>query len=358
MKNIIQFPQSLNTDDDASTQAAYWVAKMDSERPDRALFKEFLQWKNSDPLHAHAFGELAAIWAAAEKDKMEDITPAEPIALPDTGNSTGQDPLAQYLPFSLKMSVAASLLIGFCLFIMSGLPINPETNLQSLQLVTQVGEQTSTELNDGSELILNTNSHINVQYSEDERSIYLTAGEAHFEVAHNSQRPFKVYTPHGNVRAVGTAFTVNLVNEILSVTVTEGTIAVSSSQTSTRQKDQPLALVDAGHQVNVNNNQPQIKRLDKVEIEKRTAWQKGLLIFDGDSLETVITQISRYTNATIVVTDDSINSVKIGGQFRTSEIQGLLESLYDGFGISAQYTDDNKILLFRADTHKLENPKA
>ena len=344
-------------DDDVSTQAAYWVAKMDSELPSPDLFKKFLQWKDSDPLHASAFGELSAIWAAAEKPKMHGIIAEEQLQYPATDRTTDQSPIAQYLPFSLKISLAASLVIGLCLVVMSGLQINQGAQLQSLQLVTQIGEQKTKKLNDGSELTLNTNSKVNVQYSKNERSIYLTSGEAHFEVAHNSQRPFKVYTPHGNVRAVGTAFTISLANDNLAITVTEGRIAITSSQPSARNKNQPLALVDAGHKVNVSDDHPQIKRIDTVELEKRTAWQKGLLIFDGDSLKSVIEEISRYTDTTIVVTDESINSVKIGGQFRTNEIQGLLESLHNGFGISAHYIDENRVLLFRANPHESKDQK-
>ena len=59
-------------------------------------------------------------------------------------------------------------------------------------------------------ITLNTNSQIQVDYSEKQRNIRLLQGEAHFEVAKDRDKPFHVYAGNGRAQAVGTAFAVYL----------------------------------------------------------------------------------------------------------------------------------------------------
>ena len=94
---------------------------------------------------------------------------------------------------------------------------------------TRIGEQNSITLVDGSVIQLNTDSHIQVNYEKNQRSIVLMAGEAHFEVAKDPSRPFVVKAGDGMVRAVGTAFTVRINPEALKVIVTEGKVALAAA---------------------------------------------------------------------------------------------------------------------------------
>ncbi|MGH1372040.1 MAG: FecR family protein [Cellvibrionaceae bacterium] len=346
MKNLIQFPDSLNADDDAATQAAYWLAKMDSGLASPELFKDFLRWKRANPDNAAAYIELSQVFSEAGHEADMNQTD-KPSIKPTLARDKSSNTQGRYLPFSLRISFAASLVMGLFVLLVAGLPFNSEVQLQTLDLSTQTGEQQSVDLGDGSHVLLNTQSVIKIRFQEHERSVHLISGEAHFDVAHDTKRPFKVYTEHGNVRAVGTAFSINLAHQELAVTVTEGRIAVTSPDTNGRHRNQPLAMVDAGHQVQVSDDTPKITPIDSRAMEKEIAWHHGLLIFDGDSLSSVIAQISRYTDARIVISDDDLGQVKIGGQFRTNEIHGLLESLDAGFGISSQDNGNNTIVLSR-----------
>ena len=59
------------------------------------------------------------------------------------------------------------------------------------------------ELEDGSRVVLDTQSQLRVSYTKSARNIELLEGQAHFEVAKDSQRPFRVYTPTVEIVAVG-----------------------------------------------------------------------------------------------------------------------------------------------------------
>ena len=98
---------------------------------------------------------------------------------------------------------------------------------------TQVGERRVIALKDGSHVHLNTGSTIEVALKKDRRLVRLVKGEAMFEVAHDRQRPFLVDAGSAQMRAVGTAFNVRIRENIVELTVTEGSVAVADQQVRT-----------------------------------------------------------------------------------------------------------------------------
>src|SRR5262249_36863484 len=77
---------------------------------------------------------------------------------------------------------------------------------------------------DGSTIVLNTDTEIDADLARGTRSIKLIRGEAEFEVAKDSRRPFLVYAGDHLVKAVGTAFTVCLRQKNVEVMVSEGVV--------------------------------------------------------------------------------------------------------------------------------------
>ena len=164
----------------------------------------------------------------------EPVMPANPTVMPaQAGISNPQPPTPktwlQNLIAQLKQPKAwAPTLATFALV---AILINTQ---QLNHFETDIGQQASYQLSDGTRITLNTNSELKVDYSQDRRRIYLLRGEAHFDVAKNPQRPFVVYAGEGMVWAVGTAFNVryqhgsdaNSQDNYIDVTVTEGTIKV------------------------------------------------------------------------------------------------------------------------------------
>src|SRR5690606_6030511 len=90
---------------------------------------------------------------------------------------------------------------------------------QPEEYITYVGEQRLVQLEDGSQVRLNTNTRIQVSYSRQTRRIDLLQGEAYFDVSKDPQRPFEVIANHSIVRALGTEFNVSLLNSAVAVDV-------------------------------------------------------------------------------------------------------------------------------------------
>ena len=92
---------------------------------------------------------------------------------------------------------------------------------------TSIGEHSSVNLPDGTGVVLNTNSHIRASYTDKERFILLSRGEAHFSVAEDNSRPLTVHAGNRFIRAVGTAFNVEIGRDnIVEIIVTEGKVLI------------------------------------------------------------------------------------------------------------------------------------
>ena len=69
------------------------------------------------------------------------------------------------------------------------------------------------------------------------------------------------------------------------------------------------------------------------------------MIFAGESLEEVITEITRHTPVKIELTDPSLRTIKIGGQFQAGETDALFFVLETGFGIDVDKVSENYVKL-------------
>src|SRR5207244_12734060 len=86
-----------------------------------------------------------------------------------------------------------------------------------ITLRTGIGERATASLEDGSTVVLNTNSVLEINYSKLRRDVKLIAGQVLFKVAHDTARPFIVAAANHEVVAVGTEFEVRLDGEKMRV---------------------------------------------------------------------------------------------------------------------------------------------
>jgi transmembrane sensor len=244
--------------------------------------------------------------------------------------------------------------------------------------ITAIGEVQEQQLVDGSVLQLNTDSQVQVSFNQGMRKIRLLKGEAHFEVAPDKQWPFQVYAGNGMVKAVGTAFSVRLNPEQVNVVVSEGVVDIASirpsnqNQAHSQQPIQPqsssqakqaaqaapaahkLASLRQGQAADISNHpEPatelgralDIQQIPAPELERKLAWRSGYLVFVGDPLSQVITEISRYTPISIQLASPEMADIRVGGRFKVGELNAMLEVLESSFGLQVSYLDDHRIQL-------------
>jgi transmembrane sensor len=355
VSNLVAFPDYRRAREDASA----WLARIDrglgsDER------NELRRWLG-DTTHHRALLDMARLWRGM--DAMAVLSELFPL------NQSGLTTRRPGLPV---MALAAAVAIGIVTLgtvFLAGRPWwvlfetpapVPNTVAMNERYSTEVGETRAVTLRDGSVITLNTNSLISVIYSPHERDVYLVRGEANFEVAHDVARPFNVYAGKRVLQAVGTAFNVRLLSaDDVELTVTEGKVKVlpdgrdDSGAAGGRSGDISVVetTVTAQETAIVQPEVETVRRLAPAEMDARLAWQRGMLIFNGETLEVVLAEIDRYTNTEFLLADDSLRTVRVGGYFRAGDIDGLLIALRENFNIDSRRDEKNRIILSAATPH-------
>lgn len=213
---------------------------------------------------------------------------------------------------------------------------------RSFTIDTGQAERRIARLDDGSTVELSAQSSVTVRYSEGTRRIDLNRGEALFQVAHDTARPFIVGAAGGEIRAVGTAFNVRLGRKDVVVTVVEGTVRVSPRALPAalgKPAPEPLAeFVRRGEQVSYQGPatagaEPPLAAIMSVprpvDVAGATAWTRGMLEFQGVSLGEVIDELNRHSPRRIALLDPRFEQVKVYGLLRAGDPESLVELLRD-----------------------------
>jgi transmembrane sensor len=194
---------------------------------------------------------------------------------------------------------------------------------------TDVGEQRSIALADGSTVELNSRSRIRVRFTSAERVIDLLEGQALFQVASNPNRPFIVHSGAAQVRAVGTQFDVYRTASGTIVTVLEGRVAVLGSRS--------LELA-AGEQVTMTADA--IRRPKVADVAAATAWRQRELVFNSTPLGQVAEEFNRYNKRRLTIGDSGLSDFHITGVFSSTDPTSLLRFLRLQPGIRVHESED------------------
>lgn len=197
-------------------------------------------------------------------------------------------------------------------------------------LTTPRGGQFKLTLPDGSEVWLNAASSIKypTTFIGNERKVEIS-GEAYFEIAHNSAKPFKVSVNGMEVKVLGTHFNINAYNDEISVktTLLEGSISLTKAGAAITLKP--------GQQVQLGNGM-KMKVIDNVDIDQVVAWKNGYFSFNRADLQTVMRQIARWYDVEISY-EGKIPERQFGGKIdrnsNASEILKILEESKVHFSI-------------------------
>jgi transmembrane sensor len=216
-------------------------------------------------------------------------------------------------------------------------------------LATAVGQQRNVTLADGSIVTLNTNTIVETDLRRRTREIYLRKGEAHFQVAHDRSRPFLVHAGDAVVRAVGTAFEVRVMtDQHVDVVVDEGRVEVRATAQEPVSQKLPATTVralNAGERLSTASGDFAVVPITAQQLSSELAWREGAIIFDGEPLSEAIAEIERYTDARIIVSDPQIAALRVGGRFRTGDVQEFFNALQTALPVSIRHTSAGVVFI-------------
>jgi transmembrane sensor len=178
---------------------------------------------------------------------------------------------------------------------------------------TAVGERREITLADGSSILLDTASAINVRFDSQQRQVQLRQGAILVTTAADTalQRPFSVHTTQGRLRALGTRFSVRQDGDAhqpgaIHVAVTEGAVEVTLQGAS-----RPTLVLAAGRQTVLSTAGAQAPQ--PVDSAAQ-GWTQGVLHADGMRLDAFCAELARY-RAGVIRCAPEVAQLRISGMF-------------------------------------------
>lgn len=316
-------------------RAAEWVGRL----PQASLTerREFVRWLRQSPLHVNELlvaaaldADLSELLAKCKLDVEELYARNNVTQLVRGGNGTGvkaEDAAGSpankprtWKPsgWIIGLGFAASLValaVGWP-GIIEGIGVTAD------QYETLTGEQRSVPLTDGSVMHLNTESEVRVSFSEKIRDIYLERGQATFDVAHDTERPFRVHAGHALVQAVGTQFDVHRETEHTDVAVIEGVVKVTSDNLTSPSAPAPNLPAGKGIRIAADG-----RISDPVDVKQSevTAWRSRRLVFRNHTLHQIAAEFNRYNKTPkILVEGESLQGKRYSGVFDANDPESFL----------------------------------
>lgn len=343
-----------------ATEAAEWYARMRAPDVSEIEAVRFRAWLSGDPERRQEFDAVDAFWA-----DLSAIEHSPEVKRVREGIASRRS--KKRWPGYLAMAATFLAAVG-----------GAWTTWQHWgagHYVTGVGEQRMVPLSDGSVVTLNTATEIRLKYSGSAREIQLLRGQANFDVARDPSRPFIVTAGGGAVRALGTVFDVYKSNDKVTVTLIEGKVAVTPSDSSlsgpsvtaegvaksaigTPAEKQPIAsevILAAGEQLSYGAvarssgtpvvKVPDVVKLASADVPRVTAWRARKLDFSDTPLVEAIDEANRYSREQIVLEAPELARARISGTFKAGNNEAFVEGLQAYFHLSVERESDGKLVL-------------
>ena len=191
---------------------------------------------------------------------------------------------------------------------------SPRGALSEGEIVTGPGERTTVTLSDDSSIRLGPNSRLRLSETADRRVAWLS-GRALFGVRSNPERPFIVYTDHGEARVLGTRFEVNANDHEFTVMVVEGRVSVSAG-------GDELDLVQGQIGTSVEGRAPSAAQVD--DVYERLNWIGTSIVLQATPLADAAREVERRFGVQVDIVDPGLESLLITAAFTGQTVQEVM----------------------------------
>jgi transmembrane sensor len=327
--------------------AADWLARRDAglSAPEEL---DYATWLDADPAHRTALDGLDFAWRTLDRPLANGVADAV----------LGE--LAYRARLRRQRRTVACGVAALVLFLGGGLgwqALRPPSDQRMPTAVSAVVLLPSIQsLPDGSVAELRDGAEITVEFTDAQRRVVLRHGEAYFKVAKNPARPFVVAAGDVEVRAVGTAFSVDFGKTAVDVLVTEGKVAVALAPAEatradvTQPKAEPL-LVGAGYGATVLTSAPQAesesRRVSDADFQSRLAWRSPRLEFSGTPLIEAVALINRHNRVQFTIEDPELARTRVSGIFGAVNTDAFVRLLESSFDVQSERRGADEIVLRR-----------
>ena len=180
---------------------------------------------------------------------------------------------------------------------------------------TSAGESATVRMNDGSVVRLGPESRLQVLATHSSRQVMLE-GRAFFAVTHDSSRPFRVFTPAGSVRVLGTRFELRADVSDLRLVVVEGTVALAARDAE--------VMVETGEMTQISRGEAgEVVRAPDLD-ELSSDWMGQFLVFQDTPLGNAAREIESVYGVEVRILDPVLAGRNLTMWFSSRPIEDVL----------------------------------
>ena len=206
---------------EVAAEAAVWIARLHGPSRTPQMEQEFRAWQAGSLERREAFERCTDVWQDVARIGV--VAAYQAVA---AGRAESERSSSSRRGAARRWGVAGAVVVTVAVDLVVALNWFGEATYN-----TSIGEQRLVVLQDGSRVLLNTDTEVRVDLGSTQRTVEVGRGEAFFEVAKDARRPFVVHIAGSEVVAVGTAFSVRYARmaharDELAVTLVEGQVKV------------------------------------------------------------------------------------------------------------------------------------
>jgi transmembrane sensor len=298
---------------------------------------EIRTWRAESAENEKYFLEIEKLW----------LTTSELKYYPTLDVQAATDRLAERLRLSERFKESPQLVSPFTWFLRVAAAITvlsvawwsytKLTGGHYLTLTTNT-QVDSVKLADGSNVFVDVNTTLLYpdRIKGDERRVFLTKGNAFFNVAKDPEHPFIIDLGNSTVTVIGTSFNVLLTEKEIEVSVREGAVRFNAGE-------QPAATITAGKGIVYHRNSGKIDQVNAVN-SNADAWLTRDLNFKDASLAEVLNSIEKMYKVDIQLEDSIANFKKFNANFHGDNLQEVLEVLEATYPINIRRSDSTLVI--------------
>ncbi|UVL57202.1 FecR domain-containing protein [Pseudomonas sp. B21-035] len=296
--------------------AAEWILRLGEGELSEAERQALEAWRRQDARHEATFTRMQAIL-----EQMHSLRPQrQPVRAALRTPANGQR-RAQY---------PRRVLLGLALLAALGVPLSlsgwhPQNLLADLH--TAPAQWQSHTLSDGTRVILEGNSALDLRFSAHERRIELLRGKVLVDVAHDSSRPFVVATADGTFQALGTRFVVARGGAGSELTMLESQVMVRSAE-----QDKSLAVGKGGRAWVRRDDLGLLASIDPASVDQ--AWQRHQLVVEQSPLVDVLDALARQRRGHLSFDRKALADLRVSAVLPLDDSERALQLLAEVLPIS------------------------
>ena len=229
------------------------------------------------------------------------------------------------------------------------------------EVVTKRGSKSSIKLPDGTIVRLNTDSRLTyLNFTAGKNREVTLIGEAYFDVAHDSSRPFIIHTGKINIKVLGTSFNVRNYpqDKELETSLIKGKIEVSLES-----RPEDIITLKPTEKLIIAKEQDELATATKVKssidnkvvltsitylrhdsLVAETSWLNDKMVFVNQPLDKIAIELERKYAITVSFKDEKVKKYRYTGVFENVSLEKVFQLIKYSKNINYKIDDKNIVI--------------